>query len=117
MIAVERFERIGQEVSEVVERRPASLVVARIVRPKFVRKGEVVPCDTDAPEVSPVMIAETPERPIERGLDRLRDASPLAAEALPRDVIELLGAEAESGTWGAVILARSASQVASDSRT
>lgn len=46
--------------------------------------------------------------PIERGLDRLRDASPLAAEALPRDVIELLGAEAETGTWGAVILARSA---------
>ena len=29
---LERFERIGQEVSEVVERRP-SLVVARIVRP------------------------------------------------------------------------------------
>ncbi len=37
---LERFERIGQEVSEVVERRPASLVVARIVRPKFVRKGQ-----------------------------------------------------------------------------
>ena len=49
--------------------------------------------------------------PIERGLDRLRDASPLAAEALPRDVIELLGAEAETGTWGAVILARSALHV------
>ena len=65
---LERFERIGQEVSEVVERRPASLVVARIVRPKFVRKGEATPCDADAPEVSPVLIAETPERPIERGL-------------------------------------------------
>ena len=49
--------------------------------------------------------------PIERGLDRLRDASPLAAEALPRDVIELLGAEAETGAWGAVILARSAVRV------
>lgn len=46
--------------------------------------------------------------PIERGLDRLRDASPVAAQALPRDVVELLGAEAEAGTWGAVILARSA---------
>lgn len=27
-------------LSEVVERQPASLVVARIVRPKLVRKGE-----------------------------------------------------------------------------
>jgi transposase len=27
------------KVSEVVERRPASLVVARIIRPKFVRKA------------------------------------------------------------------------------
>ena len=46
--------------------------------------------------------------PIVRGLDRLRDASPLAGEALPPDVIELLGAEAQTGTWGALILARSA---------
>jgi predicted NBD/HSP70 family sugar kinase len=46
--------------------------------------------------------------PIVRGLDRLRDASPLASEALPPDVIELLGAEAQTGTWGALILARSA---------
>lgn len=41
-----------QQVSEVVEHRPASLVVVRIVRPKFVRKrGE-----------SPVLIAEPPGR-------------------------------------------------------
>jgi hypothetical protein len=47
--------------------------------------------------------------PIVRGLDRLRAASPLAREVLPPDVIELLGAEAETGTWGALILARSES--------
>jgi glucokinase len=46
--------------------------------------------------------------PIVRGLNRLREASPLAREALPPDVVELLGAEAETGTWGALILARGA---------
>ena len=46
--------------------------------------------------------------PIIRGLDRLRNSSALAAEALPPDVVELLGAEAETGSWGALILARSA---------
>jgi predicted NBD/HSP70 family sugar kinase len=51
---------------------------------------------------------ETFLAPIVRGLDRLRDASPLAAEALPPDVVELLGAEAQTGTWGALILARTA---------
>jgi glucokinase len=46
--------------------------------------------------------------PIDRGLDRLREASPLAREALPPDVVVVLGAEAEVGPWGALILARSA---------
>jgi predicted NBD/HSP70 family sugar kinase len=52
--------------------------------------------------------------PIVRGLDRLRNSSALAAEALPPDIVELLGAEAETGTWGALILARSAATVAAD---
>ena len=56
------FKRIGEEVSEVIERRPASLVVVRIVRPKFVR------CVEDLADTSPVKIAEPPGRPIERGL-------------------------------------------------
>lgn len=34
------FERIGEEVSEVLERRQASLVVVRTVRPKFVPKAK-----------------------------------------------------------------------------
>jgi predicted NBD/HSP70 family sugar kinase len=50
--------------------------------------------------------------PIVRGLDRLRDASPLAAEALPADVVDLLGPDAETGTWGALVLARSISREA-----
>lgn len=49
--------------------------------------------------------------PIVRGLDRLRDASPLAAEALPPDVVQLLDSGTETGTWGAVILARAATRL------
>jgi len=37
---LEAFERIGEEVSEVLERRSASLVVVRTVRPKFVPKAK-----------------------------------------------------------------------------
>ena len=33
---LDAYERIGEQV---LERRPASMVVVRIVRPKFVRKG------------------------------------------------------------------------------
>lgn len=55
------FERIGEEVSEVLERRPASLVVARVVRPKYVRKER----DRAATEV---VIGDALELPIPRGL-------------------------------------------------
>ena len=36
---LDAFDRIGEDISETLERRPASLVVARVVRPKFVAKG------------------------------------------------------------------------------
>jgi transposase len=65
---LDAFDRIGEETSEVVEHRPASLVLVRIVRPKFVRKRvarDYTPID---PDESPVLIADPPERPIERGL-------------------------------------------------
>ncbi len=67
---LDAFVRIGEVVSEVVERRPASLVAVRIVRPKFVRKDvlDAAGDAEDAPELPPVVIAEPPERPIERGL-------------------------------------------------
>ena len=35
---LDQFKLIGQEVTEVIERRPASLVVVRIIKPKFVAK-------------------------------------------------------------------------------
>lgn len=59
---LDAFERIGEDVSETVERRPASLVVARVVRPKFVRKDRERDAETD------VLIAEPLELPIPRGL-------------------------------------------------
>jgi len=59
---LDAFERIGEEISEVLERRPASLIVARVVRPKFVRKER----DRDAP--TEVLVGEPPELPIPKGL-------------------------------------------------
>jgi glucokinase len=48
-------------------------------------------------------------RPIERALDRLRAASELAREVLPADVVRLAPDGAETGAWGAVVLAVTAS--------
>lgn len=56
------FERIGEDVSEVVEKRPASLVVVRTTRPKFVRKNRERMADTE------VLVGPAHELPIERGL-------------------------------------------------
>jgi transposase len=58
-LAPDAFERIGEEVRELIEWRPASHVRVQIVRPKYVRKG--------APEAK-VFIAEPQSLPIERGL-------------------------------------------------
>jgi transposase len=59
---LDAFERIGEDVSETVERRPGSLVVVRVRRPKFVRK------DRERMAETAVAIAPVPELPIERGL-------------------------------------------------
>jgi len=59
---LDAFERIGQDVSETIERRPASLVVAHIIRPKFVPKERERDADTT------VLIAEPLELPIAKGL-------------------------------------------------
>ena len=56
------YEIMGEEISETVERRPASLVVVRVHRPKFVRR------DRERNAETTVLIGETPELPIERGL-------------------------------------------------
>jgi len=56
------FEQIGAEVSETIERRPSSVVVVRVTRPKFVRK------DRERNAETTVLTAPPPELPIERGL-------------------------------------------------
>lgn len=58
----DQYEVIGEEVSEVIERRKASLVVVRTVRPIFVRKDRERNAETE------VFTAEPPELPIERGM-------------------------------------------------
>jgi len=59
---LDAFDRIGEEVSEVIERRPASLVVARVIRPKFVRKGRERDTETE------VLVGEPLDMPIPKGL-------------------------------------------------
>ena len=44
--------------------------------------------------------------PVRRHLDRYREASPLAAEILLPDLVQLLPADADAGAWGAVTVAR-----------
>jgi len=83
---LDAFVRVGEEVREVLERRPASMVAVRIVRPKFIPRvvasGDTAAASCIAPEgqseracddeTSPpdvqFLIAEVPELPIERGL-------------------------------------------------
>ena len=58
---LDQFDRIGAEVSEVLERRPASAVVVEVIRPKF------VPKQRDRLGPTRVLIAEPAELPIPRG--------------------------------------------------
>lgn len=57
----EQLIRIGEEVSEHFDYRPASVVRVRVVRPKY-RKP------SSAEGASPIAIAELPERPIARSV-------------------------------------------------
>lgn len=59
---LDAFEQIGQEVSEVLEYRRASVVVVRLIRKKFVRKDR----ERNAP--TSVSIGDVVEQPIARGL-------------------------------------------------
>ena len=59
---LDAFEKIGEDVTETVERRPGSLVVVRTHKPKFVPK--------DRDRNAPTTVLQSPplELPIERGL-------------------------------------------------
>jgi transposase len=56
------FERIGEDTTEVLEHRPASMVVVRIIKPKFVRK------ERERGEPTQVLVGSTPELPIPRSV-------------------------------------------------
>ena len=58
---LDAFEPIGSDTREVIERRPASVVVVEVVKKKFVRKSEREALTTA------VLVPETPELPIPRG--------------------------------------------------
>ena len=101
---LDAFERIGEEVTEVIERRPGAFVVARIIKPKFVRR------DRDRNGATEVLVGATPRLPIERGVAgpglladtivrRWQDHSPLnRLEGIyARDGIEL--ARSTMCTW------------------
>ena len=59
---LDAFERIGEDVSETLERRPSAFVVARVIRPKFVRRDRERDAETE------VFVAEPAQLPIPRGL-------------------------------------------------
>ena len=61
-LGLDAFERIGEDVTETVERRPGSLVVVRTHKAKFVPKGRKRNAETQ------VLQAPPPELPIPRGL-------------------------------------------------
>lgn len=63
---LDAFDKIGEDVSETVEHRRASLVVVRTVRPKFVAKEKVDALKEG--ESTPVLQAGAPELPIPRAL-------------------------------------------------
>jgi len=86
---IDQYEQIGEEVSEVIERRRASLVVVRIVRPKFVRRDRERNAETE------VVTAEPAELPIERGL-----AGPgVLAETIVRRFEDHLPANRQERIW------------------
>jgi transposase len=59
---LDAFERLPGEVCETLERRRASLVVVRAIRPTF------LPIDRERNSETQLLIADPPELPIERGL-------------------------------------------------
>ena len=64
---LDAFYRIGEDVTETVEHRRASLVVVRTVRPKYVVKDKLDVMEKEG-DSTPVLQASAPELPIPRAL-------------------------------------------------
>lgn len=65
----EALVKIGEEIAEHIDRRPASLVRVRVVRPKYKRPEAAPAGGAVAPaQAAPIVIAPLPERPIPRGI-------------------------------------------------
>ncbi len=62
----EKYEKIGEEVSETLEWRAASTVRVEVVRPKYAYKGDATEESAETP--SAIVVAEPPTKPIEKGL-------------------------------------------------
>ena|SRR5690606_19391749 len=56
---LDAHSKIGEDISEVLERRSASMVVARIIKPKFVLK--------DSGDATTILQASTPRLPLPHG--------------------------------------------------
>lgn len=59
------MKRMGEEITEVLEYQAAELYVLQFVRPKYVR---AVTAQQEQQGVSPIVIADLPTRPIEKGI-------------------------------------------------
>ena len=118
---LDAFTVIGVDKREVIERRPASLVVVEVVKKKFVRKSEAGALRTE------VLVAETPELPIARGtagpglladsiVKRWQDHQPLnRQEAIyQRDGLEL--SRSPLCTWHAQLRERNRRRGTADNR-
>ena len=59
---IDAFDKIGEDVTEVLERRPSSAIVLRFIKPKYMRK------DRDESGDTTVYVARTPTAPIARSV-------------------------------------------------
>ena len=105
---LDAFDRLGEDVSEVVEHRPSSFVVVRTVRPKFVprakREVEAVVMPPGAPEGEAVVNTPVPETPALAAVVVVKSPSAPEGESVTSTAVPqalALSNAAESSTPGA----------------
>lgn len=90
------YKKIGEDVSETLERRPATLVRVQIVRPKYAKKGD---------DSAGVIAADLPTKPMEKGM-----AGPgLLAHVIIRKYLDQLPLNRQEGIFARekIVLGRS----------